>query len=85
MKNTFKYLGKEFEPIRNFVGREGSFPVISKRLNRIGIDNYTGRWNWDNFFKAAKKAGVRQVDLYKMNGDKIVCPGQNELFEYIKN
>lgn len=78
---SFKYLGKEFTPIRNFIGREGSFRSISKRLNSIGINNYTGDWDWDAFFEAAKKANVKQVDLYKMNGIT-VCPCGNELFEY---
>lgn len=83
MKQTFKYLDKEFTPIRNFIGREGSFSTISKRLNRIGIDSYTGKWSWDKFFESAKKANVKQVDLYLMDNKTIVCPCQNELFEYI--
>lgn len=78
---SFKYNGKKFTPVRQFT-REEQKTGIGLPLRSIGINNYDqGNWNYEDFYKEAKKAGAGEIDIFLMEG-KHVVPATNELFEY---
>lgn len=91
----FYYLGFKFWPKRQFTKSEKDDGIRLPGLRSIGISNYKGdmykvqnhisaEWNYDDFYKAAKKAGAGKIDVFIMNMT-IVVPCQNELFEYHDN
>lgn len=82
---NFKFLGKTFKPIRQFVRNEGNIFIITPYLVGLGnnkkFTNYDGgKWNWQKFYDAAKKNGAGQIDIFEMEGKNVV-PCENELFE----
>ena len=79
MKN-FNYLGLTFKPLKTLKGASATFENKSKHLNNSN-DTPTG-WDYENFYKEAKKAGAGKVDLFEVAG-RARIPATNYLFHYI--
>lgn len=87
---TFTYNGLKITPHRQFTKAEDE-AGINLPLSSIGVSNYQDvkhlpnrkndiPWNYDEFYKAAHKAGAGEYDVFLLNGKEVV-PGSNELYE----
>lgn len=78
---SFEYLGYVFEPIRDFTAAEESYENLSRRTKGfksvISIEGYSHA----AFYKIAQASNAF-LDLYAMNGSKVVVPGLNGFYEY---
>ena len=79
---AFEAFGHTFTPKRKF--RKGeTFDVVLSKVTMIGIDNRNGsKWNYNTFYKIAKKAGCGDFDIYIMDGKIQVTPAWHELYGY---
>ncbi|SEC63971.1 hypothetical protein SAMN04489761_3483 [Tenacibaculum sp. MAR_2009_124] len=78
----FKYNGLEFQPFRQLNKQERN-KELRLELVSIGINSYDNasiQYNYDDFYKQAKKVGAQKIDVFLYDGIKVV-PCTNELFE----
>lgn len=78
-KKTFTYLGLEFTPIKKLIGANGQFENITKRISNYG--DTPNKWNYNNFYVEAAKAGAGHIDLFEVNGQLRIA-ATNYLFHY---
>ena len=76
----FIYLGLKFEPFKQLKGKSAKFENVSKRLNSNGVT--PKGWNYNNFYKEAKKAGAGKIDLFIDENGTTRIPAENYLFIY---
>ena len=75
---VFEAFGLVFKPIKTLPKAEAKFEVVSPFLN----GNYVPEgWNYDEFYKIAKKNYCGTVDLFMVDG-VVRIPATNYLFEY---
>lgn len=81
---AFTYLGETFQPCRQFtkkelkgcIGRSTGFysDNVIHKLNYV-----TNKYNYNEFYKAAKEVGADQCDIFLWHGKQII-PCSYELF-----
>lgn len=95
-EGCFYYKKMKFSPVRKFNNKEKldikKGTGFMRTMSSIGISNYKELperrndfvldWNYDEFYAEAKKKGMDKADIYLLNDNKYVVPGENELFEY---
>lgn len=79
---TFNYLNHNFQPLGR-LKENFDFFIVTRHCRSIGIYNYDeGEYSHSEFYQNAEKTGAGETDVFLMNGQTIVLPCQNELFEY---
>lgn len=87
-EKSFRLYGQKFVGYKMELTQRESDAAFDTGLTSIGISNYTDRANsitsyydYDEFFIAARRAGIGHYDVFLMNGKTKVIPCKNELFE----
>lgn len=79
---SFVYNGMKFRAIRKFTESERDKDLnyqtssLSPRVSNYGNES---NWNYNDFYKAAQRAGAQHFDVFDLKGQEVV-PGENELF-----
>lgn len=85
MKTTlvsFTYLNHKFKPLGK-LPENFDFFEVTRRCRSIGISKYnSGEYSHGEFYMKAANCGLDKVDVFLMDGEVIVLPCGNELFEY---
>jgi len=73
----FDYIGYHFTPYIKFKNSEDSFFYFSEHISGDARVKPRG-YDWDDFYKIAKKNGCGDCDLFIVNNDKnyIIMPGK---------
>lgn len=89
MGKSFIYNGLKITPKRKFT-RSESASGIHLPFSSIGVSNYQDvahlnrkkdiEYNYNEFYKAAKRAGGQEYDVFEYKGMEVV-PCANELFQ----
>lgn len=85
--DKFNYNGFTFEPIRQFNEKENAmdFGQFIKKLTDHDWQNEAqfcrNRWNYDDFYKAAKNVGGGEMDIFLcLENRKLYVPSAPELY-----
>ena len=85
-KDSFKYEGKTFTPVKRLPYGQLELQAITPYLKsdrELNLNTYEKTYNYDNFYNAC---GEIYYDLFRCEDNgRVYIPCQNELFEYTKN
>ncbi len=77
----FAYLSYKFKPLGE-LPEDFDFFEVMRKYRSIGISNYnSGEYSHGEFYRKAESFGLSEVDVFGMEGEVMVLPCENELFE----